>query len=1178
MWIMQKFIIRCSVGLVTALLFSVFSFSQVDVLTQHNDLARTGWNNQETILNTGNVNTNSFGLLFKRSLDDQPYAQPLVVTGVNIPGVGARNVMYACTVNNSVYAFDADDGSVGAYWQKNFSPSGYGPAHIDQMHPSLCGGGYNDFTYNIGIVGTPVIDKASNTIYFVTKLASTTAGVVDNHAYDHNVANEEYTYTTTGFLQFLHAVDLSTGTEKFGGPVQISATAAGTGDGSSGGVITFDPRRAFNRCGLVLSRGIVYIAFGGHCDFNPAHGWVLGYDAATLQQKMVYITTPNDGRGGIWMSGAAPAVDGSGNLYFTSGNAYDDGHTYFNSPSDIANRGESVVKLTPNAPDNTATALSVSSYFTPYNYQQLNDYDLDFPMQVMLVPNSNIALTGLKDNNLYVMDRNNLGGFNASSNNVLQIINVGTNAQMHSSFGYFGGATTQYVYQYSENTLLQSFQVSGNSLTNQTNSFISGAIGLSGGYMATSSNGSDASSAILWVSQANNCNANQQLCPGILHAVRADNVNTELWNSTLNPADDMGNFGKMSCPTVANGKVYLTSFSNQIVVYGLSNNNGCTSPNVSASANNSLAVYSASSTAGGSSPANAFDSNNSTAWTSNNGGTGGGSGAYITVDLGAAYNICKVILHWGTNYGTAYNIQGSNDGTNFTTLSSVTGNASADNVINLSNAGYRYIRMQGVTRQNINAGYDINEFEVYGTVANPCAAPSNPNATNITENTATLNWQGIPDATSYTIQYKSPIVTSWITRTTTSTSIDISALTCGTGYTFTVQATCASGAGSVATGTFNTATCSNPCSLPTRYFNADIGDIGVTGSSCYANGTFTIKGSGNSIGGNTDQFQYAFTSFAGDINIMAEVLTQDAVNANDKAGIMFRDSISNTSRFVFIGTTSGNGIVFMYRSTPGGPTTTITVAGLNAPYWVELVKSGTQYTAFISPTGAANSWVQVGTPVDLGFGSLSAYTGMAVSSADNSLLSTATIRDFAEVSAPLTVKLISFTATNIDNQYVALKWATDTEVNSKYFEVQRSSNGTDFTAVAQVNAMGNSTTIQNYTVNDYQPVNGVNYYRLKEVSVNGNIEYSDVIKITWGAHNVPQVFPNPAGSSFTITAGLETIRDITIFDATGKLVQRIINNNGMSVFTVNSSVMASGVYVVKITTTAQVYEQKLFKH
>jgi len=221
--------------------------------------------------------------------------------------------------------------------------------------------------------------------------------------------------------------------------------------------------------------------------------------------------------------------------------------------------------------------------------------------------------------------------------------------------------------------------------------------------------------------------------------------------------------------------------------------------------------------------------------------------------------------------------------------------------------------------------------------------------------------------------------------------------------------------------------------------------------------------------------------------------------------------------------------------------------------------------------------VQAGTTIDAGFGSAATYSGMAVSSADNSVLSTATIRDFAELASPLTVKLIDFTADNINNQYITLKWTTDTEINSKYFDVQRSSNGVDFVSIAQVNSVGNSTVQQNYTVNDYQPNNGINYYRLKEVSIDGSSDYSPVIKTNFGLGNTPQVFPNPAGANFTITAGSETIKDVSIYDATGKNIQRIINNNGLTVINVSSAGMAAGVYIIKITTASQVYEQKLFK-
>lgn len=1164
--------------LVAALNISI-AYSQADVLTQHNDLARTGWNSQETTLTTSNVNANTFGFLYSRSVDDQVYAQPLIVSGVNIPSVGSKNIVFVCTVNNTIYAFDADDGSVPAYWQKNYTPSGYRPPTKNDMHPGLCGGSYNDLSSNIGIVGTPVIDKAANTLYFVTKLVSTTPGVEDNHTWNNSVSNEEYTYTTNGFHQYLHAIDLRTGAEKTNSPVEIIDTLAGSGDGSISGKIGFDPRRQFNRGGLVLSRGIVYISFSAHCDWNPAHGWLIGYDASSLQLKMGYISTPNDGRGGIWMSGAAPAVDANGNLYFTTGNAYDDENGFTDLPGTKENRGESVVKLTPNAPDNTATALNISSYFTPHNYMQLNDADLDFPIQTLLIPNTKMVLTGVKGTFIYVLDTTNLGGYNSSTDNVLQSFAVSSNAQMHSSFAYFGGATNQYVYQFSENTLLQSFKVNSASLSNPVSGSVSGPTGISGAYMSVSSNGSDASSAILWITHAvNGCNANQQTCPGILRAVRADDVTTELWNSTINPADNLGNFSKMNCPTVANGKVYVNTFSNQLMVYGLTNNSTCNAyPNVASSVNNTNATYTASSTASGSA-ANAFDGDQNTSWTAATSGTGGGNTASLTVNLSAKYDICKVIIYWGSNIGKAFNIQGSNDGTNFTTLYSVTSNTSVENVITLANVSYQYIRMQGVTRNSTSTGYVINEMEVYGQLTNLCTTPASLSATNLTQNSATLSWQAVPGATSYTIQYKTSLVSSWITRTTTSTTINISALTCNTGYTYEVQANCASGTSAQAIGTFTTSTCTATCGpLPTRYFSADIGDIGVAGSSCLNNGIYTIQGSGIDIGGSNDEFQYAFTNLLGDEHVFAQVLTQDASNINNKAGLMFRDSVSNTSRFVFIGTTNGNGIVFEYRSTPGGATTVITVANIAAPYWVELNKSGTQYTAYISATGLQNSWVQVGTTVDLGFGNATAYVGMAVSSDNNSVLSTATIGNYTEVSGALPVKFLGFTASNVNNQYIGVKWATSSEIDSKYFDVQRSNDGIIFSTFAQVNASGNSNIIQYYSANDYHPVNGYNFYRLKIVDIDGSVTYSPIIEINFGNQTSPNIFPNPASSYFTVTAGQDEMKEISVIDVSGKTIQHVINSNGSSAITITSESFAAGVYIIKITTASHVYQQKLFK-
>jgi len=237
--------------------------AQVAVLTQHNNLAHTGANLQETSLSVTNVNTNQFGLLYSRAVDDQMYAQPLIMTNVDIPGKGIHNLVIAATVNDSVYAFDADDATVAApYWTNSFinPPNIVPPTHTDLSALGSCGGNYNDFSGNMGIVSTPVIDPVAGTIYMVAR-------------------TKEF---GTTFVQRLHALDIRTGQERTNSPVVITATYPGNGAGNVGGVITFDPARQNQRAALSLVNGVVYITWASHCDLGPYHGWVMGYDATNL--------------------------------------------------------------------------------------------------------------------------------------------------------------------------------------------------------------------------------------------------------------------------------------------------------------------------------------------------------------------------------------------------------------------------------------------------------------------------------------------------------------------------------------------------------------------------------------------------------------------------------------------------------------------------------------------------------------------------------------------------------------------------------------------------------------------------------------------------------------------------------------------------------------------------------
>jgi len=512
----------------------------VSVPTQHNNNTRAGWNDSETVLTTSNVNVTHFGALFSLVVDDQVYAQPLVVGDVAI-GTEHRNVVYVATVNNTVYAFDGDDGRL--YWRRSFTAPGMRPPiNIDMT--GACGGLNPNFSGNMGIVGTPVIDLASRVIYFVAR--STSGGA---------------------FVQDLHAVDIVSGHDVAGSPVRITATYAGNGEGSVNNVIDFDAQKQNQRQGLTLANGVVYVTFSSHCDWGPYHGWILGYDAATLQRRVVYNDTPNGSAGGLWESGMGMAADAQGNLYVVTGNGTvgDSGDA-----TNLKNRGESALKLTP-----SGSSLQVTSYFTPYNYQALNDTDTDYGvMGALLIPNSSYFLTGGKDGNLYLVNKDNMGGWTSSANQVQQVYLLGSGANMHCQAAYYKGSTKEFVYVWSENDVLKAIPFDrGSNLLDRTGEIdagVGGPTGQSGAVLSVSSNGSTDGTGIIWASYALSGDAESFTSPGIFRAFDANDVTRELWNNQQNAArDGAGMFAKFSAPTIANGHVYLPTFSNRVVVYGL---------------------------------------------------------------------------------------------------------------------------------------------------------------------------------------------------------------------------------------------------------------------------------------------------------------------------------------------------------------------------------------------------------------------------------------------------------------------------------------------------------------------------------------------------------------------------------------------------------------------------------
>jgi len=553
------------VTLIFLLLSPYIILAQVSILTQHNDLARTGENLSETHLNVSNVNSETFGKLFTREVDDQIYAQPLLVSGVNFQNAVGKNVVFVATVNNSVYAFDADDAAMDTpYWHKNFTPSGTHVVRNTDM-TGACGGFYQDFSGHIGIVATPVIDTAAKTMYFVSRDKVISSGV---------------------FEQWLHAIDFATGEEKSFSPVLITAKYYGNGDGNVNDTITFDPQKENQRSALALVNGVIWLEWSSHCDWGPYHGWVIGYDASDLEQKYVWMDTPNGYEAGIWMSGQALSADEDGNLYLSTGNG---SVGYNGNDADTINRGESFLKL-----QTMGNTLHVASFFTPSDYDVLEDYDLDLGSEgMLLIPNTHYAISGGKEGEVYLVNRDTMGGVD-TIDHVIEEFSEGYGNELHGGPVYWHSDTADYVYVWAASQYMHAYRLRNNpqqplDLPAAMTSPESSSNGQPGGMMSVSANGSELGTGILWAALPLSGDANQQTRPGILRAYDADDLSNELWNSQMDPQNDsVGAFAKFVCPTIANGRVYLATFSGQLDVYGLLNPQG---QNEISSAENNWLIY-----------------------------------------------------------------------------------------------------------------------------------------------------------------------------------------------------------------------------------------------------------------------------------------------------------------------------------------------------------------------------------------------------------------------------------------------------------------------------------------------------------------------------------------------------------------------------------------------------------
>jgi len=499
-----------------------------DVLTYHNDIARTGQNLNEPTLTPGNVKSSSFGRLFTISVDGKVDAQPLYVTAVAIAGQGTHNLLIVATEHDSVYAFDADTGT--QIWKVSMLKAGETTSDTRS-----CG----QVTPEMGVTATPVIDRTRgpNGAIYVIAMSKNGSG---------------------SYFQRLHALDLTTGAELFGGPKNVQATYPGTGDNSSGGMVVFDPGQYKERPGLLLLNGTVYTAWGSHCDIRPYTGWVMGYNPDTLAQTTVLNVVPNGSEGGIWMAGAGIAADGAGNIYLLNGNG--DFDTILNAsgfPSN-ANYGNAFVKLS------TASGLTVADYFEMDNELQENNADTDLGSGgAMVVPDQidntsttwHLAVGAGKDGNLYLLNRDSMGKFSSSSNNVYQELAGALPGGIWAAPAYFNGR----IYYGPVGSPIYAFQFSNARLLPAAAAQTGNSFGYPGAIPSISAN--NLTNGIVWAAQSTN--------PAILHAYDATTLQ-ELYNSNQAAAsrDHFGAGNKFIAPTIANGKVYVGTTSS-VGVFGL---------------------------------------------------------------------------------------------------------------------------------------------------------------------------------------------------------------------------------------------------------------------------------------------------------------------------------------------------------------------------------------------------------------------------------------------------------------------------------------------------------------------------------------------------------------------------------------------------------------------------------
>ncbi|GJH24262.1 PQQ-binding-like beta-propeller repeat protein [Caballeronia novacaledonica] len=499
--------------------------SPMDVATWHNDIARTGQQLAETVLTPANVNSASFGKLATFPVDGAVDAQPLFLAGVPIAG-GTHNVVYVATENASVYAFDADTGSV--LWKISTLGNGESPSDDHKC---------TQITPTIGVTATPVIDRSRgpNGAMYVVGMSKDASG---------------------GYHQRIHALDIATGAELFNGPTEIRATYPGNGAGSQNGTLTFDPGQYAERASLLLLNGVVYTAWTSHCDFMPYTGWVMGYDANTLQQASVLNVTPNGQMGSIWMSGAGLASDGEAIFFLDANGTFDPTQNAQEMPIN-GNFGNGFLRL-------NTSPLRVQDYFEPSNTVQESNQDEDLGSGgAMVLPDfadasgtvRHLAIGAGKNATIYVVNRLSMGKFDSNADHIYQELVGQIRGPMFGAPAYFNNS----VYFGSVGDSIRAFSVSNAVLSGTSTSQTSNAFAFPGATPSISANGT--ANGILWAAQNGTT--------GALRAYDATNLGRQLYSSNdAGARDQFGQGNKFITPMIANGKVYVGT-RNAVAVFGL---------------------------------------------------------------------------------------------------------------------------------------------------------------------------------------------------------------------------------------------------------------------------------------------------------------------------------------------------------------------------------------------------------------------------------------------------------------------------------------------------------------------------------------------------------------------------------------------------------------------------------